>query len=446
MEECAICVSKYKRIVSCKKCDIKTCMSCLKRFLLDPERPQKASCMNCKVQYTKKDLVTNISLAFVLGAYKAHRENLLFEHQKSLLPETMQIAINTKNREDLTREIVECETNLMITQNQFKRPVTSDDVDFNLRLFDEMNRLRKKEYIAKVSYDNIPPDSVIINGKTKVNKKYFHCPSKECRGFVTTTSNKCDICECKICKECMEEKTVDHVCNPDTLETVKLVKSDCKNCPKCMAQIFRISGCPQMFCTVCHIAFDWNTGNIVDRGVIHNPHYFDYILRNRDRDANGNIDDNQGCEGLEPVRFTAFYRSRTIPMNSEFPKIFQFVSHLFGHYMQYMRPQAEPDNVDIRVKYILNRIEEKEFKTVLHKREKAYEKNKEVYDIMETFVVMFNDVVRRYMRTPTDPLEDMLLELHKIRLLTNASLLENVGEVFKCVVHYIPENWSTLNF
>ena len=45
-------------------------------------------------------------------------------------------------------------------------------------------------------------------------------------------------CICHLCKECFKTKNDrsdrEHVCNPDDIETVKLIKSSTKPCPKCL--------------------------------------------------------------------------------------------------------------------------------------------------------------------------------------------------------------------
>ena len=42
--------------------------------------------------------------------------------------------------------------------------------------------------------------------------------------------------------------------------------------------IHKTEGCNQMYCVMCHTAFDWNSLRIIT-GVIHNPHYFEYLNR-----------------------------------------------------------------------------------------------------------------------------------------------------------------------
>ncbi len=41
-----------------------------------------------------------------------------------------------------------------------------------------------------------------------------------------------------------------------------------------------VHNCSQVFCVSCHTPWDWDTGKIVTKGPIHNPHYYEWLRRN----------------------------------------------------------------------------------------------------------------------------------------------------------------------
>ena len=114
-----------------------------------------------------------------------------------------------------------------------------------------------------------------------IQKKMFKRVTLPHRLSRVPKRNKCTICETKICGKCWEiipeagkdgEKK-EHVCDPDILETVNMLKDDTKPCPVCSTRIFKVYGCSQMYCTNCKTAFDWNTGKKLEVGRwFHNPH------------------------------------------------------------------------------------------------------------------------------------------------------------------------------
>jgi ribosomal protein S15P/S13E len=72
------------------------------------------------------------------------------------------------------------------------------------------------------------------------------CPAGDCRGFLSQAW-KCGMCDNWTCPECHEvkgkEKDGPHVCDPNNVETAKLLAKDSRPCPKCASVIFKIDGC-----------------------------------------------------------------------------------------------------------------------------------------------------------------------------------------------------------
>ncbi len=112
------------------------------------------------------------------------------------------------------------------------------------------------------------------------NKKQWNftmkCPAMECQGFVGMDWT-CGMCSVNVCKDCREVKDHQHVCDPAQIESVKALRKEAKPCPTCAAQISKIDGCDQMWCTLCHTAFSWKTGAI--QVHVHNPHYYEWMRR-----------------------------------------------------------------------------------------------------------------------------------------------------------------------
>ena len=120
--------------------------------------------------------------------------------------------------------------------------------------------------------------------------RIFKCPVGTCpcmlKPEVGSSTVTCIGCTNTICTACQVqvEDMDDHECNPETLKSLREISRSSKPCPNCGVQIFRSSGCPQMFCTGCKMCvFDWDTGLPVAAGsAIHNPHVFQLTQAERD--------------------------------------------------------------------------------------------------------------------------------------------------------------------
>lgn len=124
--------------------------------------------------------------------------------------------------------------------------------------------------MALYDYENYNTIYFHIDNDTESEVKVVLCP--KCPGIIK--DGICIECEKSFCIKC-KELLHDNECNPEQLQFIKSIQNTSKQCPNCRVWIERVSGCDQMWCTQCHIAFSWNTGKRVFE-PIHNPHYFEH--------------------------------------------------------------------------------------------------------------------------------------------------------------------------
>jgi hypothetical protein len=167
----------------------------------------------------------------------------------------------------------------------------------------------------------------------------------DCRGFLSSQW-KCGTCDTKICNNCNELKEtpdthgIEHLCKPENVASMELLNKDTKPCPECATMIYRISGCPQMFCTNCNTPWDWGTGRKIT-GVIHNPHYYDFVRNGRE--GTGRNHGDIPCGGLPDVyTFNSMFRSVAISQDhqSVIYNTHNVVAHINHH-------ELRENNIDI---------------------------------------------------------------------------------------------------
>lgn len=372
--ECNICAEKItsqkRKNINCEYCDFSACKECWEKWLISETEPH---CMNsgCTRVWTNKFLSNNFTNKFIAKDLKKHKEEVLFDKERALLPATQPIVENIIQSEHIQDEI----NDLHRTVNETWRKIR------NLR--DKQNDLLNKN-------SNRP--------KAKFIKA---CPSDNCRGFLSSQW-KCGICENFFCPDCHFNKghnrDVEHTCHPDTKATIQLLSNDTKSCPNCGFGIFKIDGCDQMWCTECHTAFNWRTGNV--ERTIHNPHYYEWMRR-----TGGEIPRNHN--EIECGREIDHSISRAIDIllsaNVNIRPLKLFVSEncrQIIHYRFVELPRFQTDhygnNQDLRVKFLRNQISEADFKFILQKNNKKIEKYREIYNIFILYVNTVTDIIYRF--------------------------------------------------
>ena len=447
MSDCSVCCTftHSSRLCICKFCEFAACEKCTKRYVLELSGGIK--CMSCSKPWSRKDLTDMFGAYFMNKHYKPRREELLFELEKALFPETQFMAVCKKNTLKISEQIANILNEINELEDGYRaiyRYNNNDPLEVWLESWDAHQRIRDAVHKKKSEMDRLDTqnkfwaraiDDPTASGRRRIVSRNYKCSNEECKGFLTDGKWTCDLCTKETCKKCHETVTgADHTCDPTTVATVELLMKDSKNCPKCATTIFKISGCSQMYCTSCHTAFDWGTLEIVT-GVIHNPHYYEWLRKNGGAPRQvGDIP----CGGLPDARL--FWR-----MNEHIANAHRLATHVEWAVIPNYRPVEGINlNRDLRINYMIDLMTIKAFKAELQRREKAQEKKREVSTIMNTFLVVASDIFRRILDVPRTVQgdADFIKELHAIRTFTNETLIENVSRVYKCVVPLIKENWQ----
>jgi hypothetical protein len=202
--------------------------------------------------------------------------------------------------------------------------------------------------------------------------------------------------------------------------------------------------CDQMYCIDCHTAFSWNTGQIVN-GIIHNPHYYEYLRKL----GNGTAPRNAGdvpCGGVPYYgHLDRAIRAFSMPDRREIIGIHRITAEIADERLRgYQGGFNVNDNGDLGVMYLMKEMSKEAMKSELAKRELKRNKHMAIRAILEMFVntstMMLNNIVT------TPPVTDegrglVILEYNNLRKYVNESLM-GVSKMKNCSVPQIGDKWE----
>jgi hypothetical protein len=420
---------------------------------------ENAHCMHCRVGWNKEVLEScGVSKKFVTKTYKKRREDVLFERERSLMPETQPYVERAILSERLRNEIIAIEVRMATSLNEFYRTsskslatvaaeINDDDQIKCLMTRTEDAYKHYDNYSLELSHKNMKLAQIglltnnEVNTKLEARKFVRACPQNGCAGFLSTAW-KCGVCDKRACPECHEPKEEEHTCKPECIETAKLLARDSKACPNCASLIFKIEGCDQMWCTQCTTAFSWNTGR-VETGRIHNPHYYDY-----QRNA-GRIQREIGdipCGGM-PNDLDIRAVSRRLDLGPTFTGRLLNIVRVHAH-IQYVTmaqyTRRYNDNRDLRIKYMMKTMTEDEFKRKIQMREKDTEKRHAITNVLNTYQVVMAEIMQRIVYAPTFNPDDGR-EFDQIREYINDQMYK-LTKRFQCVTPRIGDDFQIHRF
>lgn len=416
---CNVCVSSFNktknRCVKCPYCEYDVCRNCCETYLLS--RTEEAHCMNCKREWNRKILLDNFTKKFVDTTYKKHKGNVLFDKEKALLPETQIHLYKMIEIAKLNHMLRKLQRRYKIINNARYDPINENNLP---EIMIEMKQIRneKKELKEKIFE--------LEQNKTLTKSNFVRtCPDDNCRGFLSAQWY-CGICCKKTCAECHELKADNHVCKKENIAAAKLIEKDTRPCPKCGIRIYKIDGCDQMWCTQCHTAFSWKTGNVELK--IHNPHYFEWLRKNNIQERNP-LDVQCGRE-IDVDFLRELVRMKCSPESAQVN-----ISRGILHINLYRIPELSDrkDNQDLRMKYLDNAITEDKFKQLLQRREKDFSKKRELLNIVTMYKTACIDIMYRYMADFNDKKKQRmstknLFDVYKMEV---NSLVDYTNQCFK---------------
>ena len=441
---CSICFDPFNRssrsVTQCPYCAIQTCRTCLQTYLLN-DIGDIPRCINpdCGHGYSREFLDGELTQTFRLKTYRAHREKVLSDRERSQFPSTqadVRAYLAAKTRAAvISKEIVALSARISELHSEFIRLHTPSlaitDVDAQstchgdraktFQLLDQyiaaVRPIAKKRQVLRrelnplrrtvASYGRLVNARSVVQDTTR-NEFIKQCPSNECKGFLST-SWKCGLCDVWSCPTCHEVKgnsrDAEHTCDPGKVLTVQFLSKVAKSCPKCGVQICKIEGCDQMWCTSCNTGFDWRTGKLAN-GPIHNPHYFEW-LRSRGEAPPNSAQINLGgnCDFVTDRAVADALRGTTDVTEQYLLHAWQLMRELQDARGFRFQTAMDEKCRQIRVRYMANELTEVAWKKTLQRYEKDANFQLANNHVRDVFVTASRDLIRSVL----DPGADLSL-------------------------------------
>jgi hypothetical protein len=255
-------------------------------------------------------------------------------------------------------------------------------------------------------------------------------------------------------------KVVDGECQPTEISVTQVGQGDYYgwsvdgNRRFLLSDATCVRNCDQMYCISCQTPFSWNTGKIVTSGVIHNPHYYEWLKRNGQNLPRNPADVPCGGypRGWELRRFPRDFPRSTERGLHEFHRICMEIQDASTRNWQTHLTQDAGNRINVA--FLLGDYDEKRWGQLLVQQERKKKRDSEVQEIFAAFRMVAVELLNRFQNHRTgsrDPavLMTELVQLVQQVLIESAALIDMINEAFKQVSirhHYAAPYISTTKY
>lgn len=418
-ENCDVCLETLKKTGVHKQfecinseCTFNACIQCHFKYLLDSMRG--LHCMSCKFGWIHDHVASQVPKIW-MKRYDDSRVKIEVDSAIAMIPEIQTTHANKIQTNILSKKLNKLKTEAQVLLKEKYSNIKKesyDDADYATiapiarRVFDLKYNLIPsiKKELRRIKRATV--DEKSRNRSTRNVKIICGCPCDNCRGYIKTDTHRCGVCNTQICSSCHVEISdnlnTKHTCQSEDVETAKMILRDTKPCIKCNTLIYKIDGCDQMWCTICHTAFSWNTGK--EEFKIHNPHAYQYYRENNiviPREAENVVDNEEQGEGgcQEQISFRMI-QTKFLP-NQPPSWVFDFI--MSRTHIQMVTIEKLTAVVNCRraatesdvVTYICNDIDKNELKRRIVRKGNTIDRATRLRDIFSTYLEVTNDIMKR---------------------------------------------------
>lgn len=383
---CDVCTDAHKTTVVCHSCDFSTCRACARRWV--EETLGETGCPGCQRPWPMTELHARLGRSYVHGPYRRLRRAFYLRRELSLLS-LSQLAATRERQRRMQREAM----------HEARRLVRESMADGGMpQALETVRRIFR---------------ALDVQNARAVRSTATPCAHEGCRSRAVDAQGVCALCSrrtCLLCGAARGGADDAHVCDPNDVETMRVVAAECRPCAQCSAPSMKTDGCDTMWCWSCHAFWNWQTGRLIPtrHQLPHNPDHRTFVNARLlgaphrealDLQCGGLPDPNALADRIERLTRGAAWLGTDDPHFPELPLHMYYAarSAMSKVRLVYALHLDETKRAALRVRYLLGDFaDDARFAAALERLFRGAEFQREVGQVLVTFVASVTDLLQRF--------------------------------------------------